>query len=102
MKCLVCEGCGWVCESHPERPWEGEHACTCGGAGNAMPELQPCGRADGTEAARGFQDAGGQKGLAPLIPDKERTETSRSFNDPLLPVERRAARRRIAEELGSQ
>jgi hypothetical protein len=46
--------------------------------GDAVPELQPCGRADGTEAARGFQDAGGQKGLAPLIPDKERTETSRS------------------------
>jgi len=22
-----------VCESHPDRPWEGEHACTCGGAG---------------------------------------------------------------------
>jgi hypothetical protein len=78
MKCLVWEGCGWVCESHPERPWEGEHACTCGGAGMPCPKLQPCGRADGTEAARGFQDAGGQKRLAPLIPDKERTETSRS------------------------
>jgi len=28
----ACEDCGWVCESHPDRPWEGEHACTCGGA----------------------------------------------------------------------
>jgi DNA invertase Pin-like site-specific DNA recombinase len=33
MKCSLCEDCGWVCESHPDRPWEGEHACTCGAAG---------------------------------------------------------------------
>ena len=25
MKCSLCEDCGWVCE--------GDHACTCGGAG---------------------------------------------------------------------
>jgi hypothetical protein len=35
MKCLLCVDCGWVCENHPDRPWEGEHACTCGGAGAA-------------------------------------------------------------------
>jgi hypothetical protein len=41
MKCLCCEDCGWVCENHPnqlcenhpDQPWEGPHACTCGGAG---------------------------------------------------------------------
>jgi hypothetical protein len=22
-----CEGCGWVCEGHQEKPWEGQHAC---------------------------------------------------------------------------
>ncbi len=22
---FVCEDCGWVCEDHPNRPWEGEH-----------------------------------------------------------------------------
>jgi hypothetical protein len=33
MKCSRCEDCGWVCENHPDRPWDGEHACTCGGAG---------------------------------------------------------------------
>jgi hypothetical protein len=33
MKCSLCEDCGWVCESHPGRPWEGERACTCGDAG---------------------------------------------------------------------
>src|SRR5258706_14852208 len=31
MICSVCEDCGWVCENHPDKPWEGEHACTCGG-----------------------------------------------------------------------
>lgn len=33
MKCTLCEDCGWVCESHPDRPWQGEHACGCGAAG---------------------------------------------------------------------
>src|ERR1700754_1750126 len=37
MKCSRCEDCGWVCENHPERSWEGEHACTCGGAGMPCP-----------------------------------------------------------------
>jgi hypothetical protein len=27
MKCTLCEDCGWVSESHPDRPWNGEHAC---------------------------------------------------------------------------
>jgi hypothetical protein len=38
--CPHCAGDGWVCENHPERPWEGsrlQNACTCGGAG------MPCG-----------------------------------------------------------
>jgi hypothetical protein len=33
VKCAVCEDCGWVCEAHPDRPFDGERACTCGGAG---------------------------------------------------------------------
>jgi hypothetical protein len=37
IKCSLCEDCGWVCESHPARPWEGEHACTCGAAGAPCP-----------------------------------------------------------------
>jgi hypothetical protein len=35
--CQVCEDCGWVCENHPDTPWEGPHACTCGGAGMPCP-----------------------------------------------------------------
>jgi hypothetical protein len=41
MKCALCEDCGWVCENHPEPPWEGEHACTCGGAGMPCPKCNP-------------------------------------------------------------
>jgi hypothetical protein len=27
MNCFRCEDCGWVCENHDERPWEGSHVC---------------------------------------------------------------------------
>jgi hypothetical protein len=37
MQCSLCEDCGWVCETPPGRPWEGEHACPCGGAGAPCP-----------------------------------------------------------------
>jgi len=23
MKCLFCENTGWVCENHPDQPWQG-------------------------------------------------------------------------------
>lgn len=35
--CARCENCRWVCENHPDRPWEGERACGCGGAGMPCP-----------------------------------------------------------------
>src|ERR1700676_2765346 len=40
MKCSRCEDTGWVCEAHPDRPWEGEHACTCGAAGGSVSAVQ--------------------------------------------------------------
>lgn len=33
MPCPHCDDCFWVCENHPEQPWEGDRACSCGGAG---------------------------------------------------------------------
>ena len=36
FNCMACEDSGWVCKSHPARPWEGSDtpsACTCGGGG---------------------------------------------------------------------
>jgi hypothetical protein len=38
MKCSLCEDFGWVCENHPERPWEGKHACICGAARVPCPQ----------------------------------------------------------------
>ena len=35
--CLVCESTGWVCETHPDQPWDGPHACNCGAAGAPCP-----------------------------------------------------------------
>src|SRR5207248_124725 len=36
-ECEVCGGARWVCEDHPDKPWDGasdrEDACHCGGAG---------------------------------------------------------------------
>lgn len=35
--CRVCDGTGWVCENHADRPWDGlsasDESCRCGGAG---------------------------------------------------------------------
>jgi hypothetical protein len=28
--CPICFGIGWVCENHPDRPWDDELGCTCG------------------------------------------------------------------------
>src|SRR5216684_319842 len=53
----LCEDCGWVCENHPDRPWEGEHACTCGAAGAPCPQCNAPAR-----------------GEAPRLPDGHRTQ----------------------------
>ena len=41
MKCVHCEHTGWVCENHPDAPWDGEQACICGGAGMPCPQCNP-------------------------------------------------------------
>jgi hypothetical protein len=28
--CPVCHGIGWVCERHPDRPYDDEKGCACG------------------------------------------------------------------------
>jgi hypothetical protein len=35
--CSLCDGGGWVCEEHPDQPWQGPHACTCGAADAPCP-----------------------------------------------------------------
>jgi hypothetical protein len=39
--CAVCDDGRFVCENHPDRPWEGERACDCGGAGMPCPACNP-------------------------------------------------------------
>jgi hypothetical protein len=41
MNCNLCEDCGWVCEDHPDAPWDGLHACICGAAGMPCPKCNP-------------------------------------------------------------
>ena len=39
--CARCDASRWVCESHPDRPFSGSRACTCGGAGIPCPVCNP-------------------------------------------------------------
>jgi hypothetical protein len=58
--CAHCEDCGWVCENHPDKPWEGPRACSCGGAG------APCPACNGTN-----------DGTAPRMPSGLKTEVDK-------------------------
>jgi hypothetical protein len=35
--CARCDNCRWVCEAHPDRPWDGPRACGCGAPGDPCP-----------------------------------------------------------------
>jgi hypothetical protein len=37
LKCSPCEGVGWVCALHRDRPWDGPKACGCGVTGVPCP-----------------------------------------------------------------
>jgi hypothetical protein len=54
--CRCCDDCGWVCEEHPDKPWEGRRACGYGAAGMPCPL---CNVSDGLTTPRlpgGFVD----------------------------------------------
>lgn len=55
MKCPQCEDCGWVCEAHPWKPWQGDQACPCGGAGMACPRCNPANPGDHPRLPEGFK-----------------------------------------------
>ena len=76
MKCSLCEDCGWVCETHPDRPWEGEHACTCGAAGAPCPR---CNGRRGSADAEGLLNRIRQEGLASLKPDATNRDSLRDI-----------------------
>jgi hypothetical protein len=62
MKCFVCEDYGWVCEAHPDKPFEGEHACTCGGAGAPCPSCNESDEDTEPRAPKGFKTEHDKKG----------------------------------------
>ena len=62
MKCLLCDGCGWVCENHPDKPWEGEHACPCGGAGMPCRNCNMSGDDEDPRLPEGFRTDADKKG----------------------------------------
>jgi hypothetical protein len=55
MNCFRCEDGGWVCENHADRPWEGPHACECGGAGMPCPICNKLGESEPPRLPEGFE-----------------------------------------------
>lgn len=45
--CPICQGIGWVCESHPDKPWDRDlpNGCECN-AGMPCRACNPCGGPD--------------------------------------------------------
>jgi hypothetical protein len=39
--CIPCEDVGWVCEDHPDAPWDGIHARICDSPGVPCPQCNP-------------------------------------------------------------
>jgi hypothetical protein len=64
MKCWLCEDCGWVCEAHPDKPWEGEEACTCGDIGAPCPECNVPEKGEFPRLPDGFKTHWGKQKLA--------------------------------------
>jgi hypothetical protein len=55
VQCNLCKDSGWVCESHPHRPWEGRHVCGCGAAGAPCPECNATNDANAPRMPEGFK-----------------------------------------------
>jgi hypothetical protein len=53
-RCAICDGCGWVCEAHPDSPWEGPRAMSLRRRGHALPGLRRQGRSHRTSDATGL------------------------------------------------
>jgi hypothetical protein len=50
-----------VCENHPARPWEGEHACTCGAAGAPCPWCNMPEKGEMPRLPEGFDEKGSRR-----------------------------------------
>jgi hypothetical protein len=55
MKCTRCQDTYWVCETHDDRPWSGDKACGCGGAGMPCPSCNVSNPDNPPRLPAGFQ-----------------------------------------------
>jgi hypothetical protein len=53
--CARCDNCRWVCENHPDKPWLGDRACSCGGAGAPCPICNASDELTAPKTPEGFQ-----------------------------------------------
>jgi hypothetical protein len=53
MTCFRCEDIGWVCENHPDHPWDG--TCPCGGAGAPCPLCNVAAEGEAPRMPEGFR-----------------------------------------------
>jgi hypothetical protein len=53
--CARCDNCRWVCEAHPDQPWLGARACTCGAAGAPCPVCNQSDESAAPDLPEGFQ-----------------------------------------------
>ncbi|MBR0746574.1 hypothetical protein JQ582_21825 [Bradyrhizobium japonicum] len=53
--CTNYDDLGWVCENHPDRPWDGRRACSCGGAGAPCPACNVSGEGEVPRMPKRFQ-----------------------------------------------
>jgi hypothetical protein len=87
--CARCANERWVCEAHDDRPWGGEHGCTCGAAGEPCPICNKVGPEAVPEIPDGFvvDTAASIDPLANIDPERE------SLGDALARVMAAAAQR---------
>jgi hypothetical protein len=57
VTCARCDGTHWVCENHPDRPWDGPKACGCGGAGEPCPDCNDAAADELPVLPKGFDPA---------------------------------------------
>ncbi|TWB66650.1 hypothetical protein [Bradyrhizobium sacchari] len=69
--CTICDDTGWVCENHPDRPWDGPRGCTCGGAGVPCPawvlQMERCRACPKASVSRSTRTAGVNNGSKPFL-----------------------------------
>ena len=55
VRCARCRDTYGVCETHNDRPWDGEHACGGGAAGMPCPNCNPSDKDHPPRPPKGFQ-----------------------------------------------